>query len=205
MKIAVFASGRGSNLQAILDAIQHNALRAHVCVTVSNNSSAGALAIARTNKIPAIHLSERQFPSEDALVTRLFRLLDDHKADFIALAGFMKKLHPAIIQRFRHRIANVHPALLPAFGGVGMYGMKVHEAVLASGAKISGATVHLVDEEYDHGPILLQETVPVLSHDTPESLAARVLAVEHRIYPMALNAFAEGKVTIEGHKAWIAL
>jgi len=139
----------------------------------------------------------------EGLVESLFKILDDHKADFIALAGYMKKLPPAFVRRFRHRIANVHPALLPAFGGQGMYGMRVHEAVIASGCKVSGATVHLVDEEYDRGPIVVQKTVAVTHDDTPESLAAKVLAVEHEIFPHALNAFAQGRVKIEEQKAWI--
>lgn len=203
MNIAVFASGRGSNFQAILNAIQNHLLSARLCVVISNNSSAGALEIARSNNIPTFHLSSSQFPSEEVFVERLFKVLDDHKADFIALAGYMKKLPPAFVRRFKDRIANVHPALLPAFGGHGMYGMKVHEAVIASGCKVSGATVHLVDEEYDRGPIVLQKTVSVTQNDTPESLAAKVLAIEHEIFPLALKAFAEGNVRIQGQKAWI--
>jgi phosphoribosylglycinamide formyltransferase-1 len=203
MNIAIFASGRGSNFQAILNAIQDHLLSARICVVVSNNSSAGALEIARNNNIPTFHLSSTQFPSEEAFVENLSRVLDDHKADFIALAGYMKKLPPAFVRRFRHRIANVHPALLPAFGGQGMFGMRVHAAVIASGCKVSGATVHLVDEEYDRGPIVVQKTVAVTHDDTPESLAAKVLAVEHEIFPLALSAFAQGKVRIEEQKAWI--
>jgi len=203
MNIAVFASGRGSNFQAILNAIQHNVLPARICVVVSNNSAAGALDIARSSNVPAFHLSSRQFPSEAEFARQVLRILDDHKTEFIALAGYMKKLPSEIVRRFRHRIANVHPALLPAFGGQGMYGMKVHEAVIASGCKVSGATVHVVDEEYDCGPIVLQKTIQVAHDDTPEILAAKVLAIEHAIYPLALKAFAEGKVKIEGQKAWI--
>lgn len=203
MNIAVFASGRGSNFQAILNSIQQHALSARVCVLISNNSTAGALDIARGNDVPAFHLSSRQFPSESEFAAQVLKVLDSHETEFIALAGYMKKLPPEIIYRFRHRIANVHPALLPAFGGVGMYGIKVHEAVIASGCKVSGATVHLVDEEYDRGPIVFQKTVPVKENDTPETLAARVLAVEHEIYPFSLDAFARGRVRIEGQKAWI--
>ncbi len=203
MNIAVFASGRGSNFQAILDSIQQRELSARVCVLISNNSAAGALEIARGSNVPALHLSSRQFPSESEFVARVLKVLNDHKAEFIALAGYMKKLPPEIIHQFRHRIANVHPALLPAFGGTGMYGIKVHEAVIASGCKVSGVTVHLVDEEYDRGPIVFQKTVPVKESDTPEILAARVLAMEHEIYPFVLDAFARGKVRIDGQKAWI--
>jgi phosphoribosylglycinamide formyltransferase-1 len=170
---------------------------------VSNNSTAGALDIARGNNIPALHLSSRQFQTEAEFVGQILKVLEDHGTEFIALAGYMKKLPQELIHRFHNRIANVHPALLPSFGGQGMYGIKVHEAVIASGCKVSGATVHLVDEEYDRGPIVLQKAVEVTRDDTAETLAARVLTVEHEIYPLALKAFAEGKVSIEGEKAWI--
>ena len=198
MNIAVFASGRGSNFQAILNAIQHRLLPARVCAVISNNSSAGALDFARAQRIPAIHLSQRQFSTEEAYVEKLLRTLKDHNTELIALADYMKKLPPRVVQQFRNRILNIHPALLPAHGGPGMYGMHVHEAVIASGETISGATVHLVDEEYDRGPIVLQKTVSVKPGDTPEQLAERVLAVEHEIYPLALKAFAEDRVRIEG-------
>ncbi len=203
MNIAVFASGRGSNFQAVLHAIQNQHLSARICVVVSNKSSAGALEIARANNIPAFHFSSRQFESEGAFVSQLLKILEDHGVDFIALAGYMKKIPREVVGRFRNRIVNIHPALLPSFGGEGMYGMRVHEAVIASGCKISGATVHVVDEEYDRGPIVLQKSIEVTKDDTPQSLAAKVLVVEHEIYPLALKAFAEGKVLIEGQKAWI--
>lgn len=203
MNIAVFASGRGSNFQAILNAIHQGDLPARVSVAISNNSSAGALEIARTQNIPAYHLSQRQFPSDKQFVERTLSVLQDHNADFVALAGYMKKLPPELIKRYRNRIVNVHPALLPAFGGPGMYGMHVHAAVLQSGAKITGATVHLVDEEYDHGPIVMQQAVKVVPEDTPETLGAKVLSIEHAIYPLALKAFAEGRVRFEGNRVWV--
>lgn len=198
INIAVFASGRGSNFQAILNAIQHGVLPANVCVAISNNSSAGALDIARAHRIPAIHLSQRQFLTEADYVGELLGILKSHNADLIALAGYMKKLPAKVVRQFRDRILNIHPALLPAHGGPGMYGMHVHQAVLKAGETITGATVHLVDEEYDRGPIVLQKTVPVKPGDSPEQLAERVLAVEHEIYPLALKAFAEGRVRIKG-------
>ncbi len=203
MNIAVFASGRGSNFQAILNAIHQGDLPARVGVIISNNSSAGALEVARSQNIPAYHLSQRQFSSDQELVERTLSVLQDHSADFVALAGYMKKLPPELIKRYRNRIVNVHPALLPAFGGPGMYGMHVHAAVLQSGAKITGATVHLVDEEYDHGPIVMQRAVEVVPEDTPESLGAKVLRIEHAIYPLALKAFAERRVRFEGNRVWI--
>ena len=203
MNIAVFASGRGSNFQAILKAIDDGRLPARVSLLISNNSNAGALEIARSQKIPAIHLSQKQFSSDIAYEERLLELLKQHSVELIALAGYMKRVPARVIERYRNRILNIHPALLPAFGGPGMYGIHVHEAVLAAGVKASGATVHIVDEEYDKGPIVMQKTVEVLSGDTPETLAARVLPVEHEIYPKALAAFASNRVHIEGRKVWI--
>jgi phosphoribosylglycinamide formyltransferase-1 len=203
MNLAIFASGRGSNLQALLTTIQRGELPARIRVVVSNNSDAGALEIARRNEIPAVHLSQRHFTSEAEYCGRLLGMLEEYKVDFIALAGYMKKLPAELINRFRNRIVNVHPALLPAFGGKGMYGMHVHEAVIAAGVKISGATVHIVTEEYDAGPIVLQKAVEVLPDDTPQSLAARVLAVEHEIYPHVLKAFAEHRIELNGQRAWI--
>jgi formyltetrahydrofolate-dependent phosphoribosylglycinamide formyltransferase len=203
MNIAVFASGRGSNFQAILNAIQGGRLPASISLVVSNNSSAGALEIARAHGIPAVHRSLRQFPQAEAFDDDLLALLDRHRVDLIALAGYMKQLSPRFVATYRNRIVNVHPALLPAFGGPGMYGMHVHEAVLRSGAKVSGVTVHLVDEQYDHGMILAQETVRVDAEDTPESLAAKVLILEHEVYPRVLAAFAENRVRFIGQSAWI--
>ena len=203
MNIAVFASGRGSNFQAILDAIQKGFLPARVCAVVSNNSAAGALVTARTQNIPAFHLSQKQFPSEDAFSKSLLSLLQDHDVQLIALAGYLKRLSPSVIERYRNKITNVHPALLPSFGGPGMYGHHVHDAVIAAGVKVSGATVHLVDEAYDRGPIVLQKAVEVLPNDDALSLAATVLRIEHEIYPLALKAFAENRVEFKGNKVWI--
>jgi len=203
MNLAVFASGRGSNLSAILRAIDEGRLMARVTVVMSNRSDAGALEIARARGIAAVHCSQRMFDNEPAFVERLLGHLDEHHADLIALAGYLKPVPRPVVVGYRHRIANVHPALLPSFGGAGMYGHYVHEAVIASGVKVSGATVHLVDEEYDRGPILLQRTVDVLPTDTADTLAAKVLAVEHDIFPQALAALAAGRVVIEGQRAWI--
>ena len=203
MNIAVFASGRGSNFQAILNAINEGRLSARVTLLVSNNSNAGALELARSQTIPAIHLSQKQCSSEEQFAGRLLELLARYDVDLIALAGYMKYVPATVIGRFRNRILNIHPALLPAFGGTGMYGMRVHEAVLAAGAKITGATVHLVDEEYDRGAIVIQKAMEVSSDDTAETLSAKVLKLEHEIYPRALAAFADKRVRIEGRNVWI--
>ncbi|HEX9828632.1 MAG TPA: phosphoribosylglycinamide formyltransferase [Bacteroidota bacterium] len=203
MNIAVFASGRGSNVEAILNAIQRGTLPARVVVLVSNKSGAGAIELARAHGIPAVHLSQQQFSGEEEYIERLLSVLSEHRADFIALAGYLKKIPSRVTERFRNRIVNIHPALLPKFGGHGMYGIHVHEAVLKAGEKISGATVHIVDEEYDRGAIVMQKAINIVPGETPETLAARVLTIEHELYPEALRAFAEGRVEINGRTAWI--
>jgi len=129
--------------------------------------------------------------------------LKEHDVQIIALAGYLKKIPVPVVREYRNRIINIHPALLPSFGGDGMYGHFVHEAVIASGVKLSGATVHLVDEEYDRGPIVFQKAVPVEKDDTPETLAAKVLRMEHEIFPLVLQAFAENRITINERSAWI--
>jgi phosphoribosylglycinamide formyltransferase 1 len=203
MNIAVFASGHGSNFQAILNAIGAGLLPARIVVLISNKSDAGAMEIARAYNISAKHLSQKMFSSEEALADAILEVLEENHAEFIALAGYLKKIPAQVIRQYKNRIANIHPALLPSFGGEGMYGHRVHEAVIASGEKISGATVHLVDEDYDRGPIVLQKTITITQDDTPDSLAAKVLKIEHEIFPLALKAFAEGRVSVEGRKAWI--
>jgi phosphoribosylglycinamide formyltransferase 1 len=203
MNIAVFASGRGSNFQAILDAIDTGFLSARITALISNKSDAGALEIARAHDIPTSHLSQKMFQKEDALAEAMLNVLSKQRTDLIVLAGYLKKIPVQVVRRFRNHIINIHPALLPSFGGTGMYGHFVHEAVIASGVKVSGATIHLVDEEYDRGPIVMQKTVNVTLEDTPDSLADKVLKIEHELFPLAIKAFSEGKIKIEGKKAWI--
>ncbi len=195
LNIAVFGSGRGSNFQAILSAMKRGEIPgARISIVVSNNSSAGILDLARANGIPALHISRKQFASEEEFIGHLLSALDEHDVNFIVLAGYMKKIPARAIQRYRDSIINIHPALLPEFGGEGMYGTRVHEAVIASGKRFSGATVHVVDEDYDHGRVVLQKQVSVEPGDTPESLAAKVLKIEHEIFPEAIRLFAEGKM-----------
>jgi formyltetrahydrofolate-dependent phosphoribosylglycinamide formyltransferase len=182
--VAVAVSGRGSNLEALLRALETDA-SARVVLVVSNRADAAALDHARAHAVPAEVLPD---PADAAdWLARLER----HRVDLLVLAGYLKLVPAAVIARYRHRIVNIHPALLPAFGGRGMYGHRVHEAVLRSGARESGATVHLVDEVYDRGPILAQARVPVLPGDTPDRLAARVLEVEHRLLPAVVRAAAQ--------------
>ena len=170
---------------------------------ISNRKSAGALEIASENNIPAVRISPKIYPVPEDFDTTVENVLEEYQVNFVALAGYLRYLTHPLINRFRNRILNIHPALLPSFGGKGMYGLSVHEAVLDRGCKVSGATVHLVDEVYDHGPIIIQESVPVLPEDTAESLAARLLLVEHKIYPQALQLFAEDRVRIDGLRALI--
>lgn len=200
MNIAVFASGRGSNLMAILNAVKEGKLKAKISVVISNNSNAGALEIARANGIDALHISRKQFQSDEEYVRKILHELKSRNVELIVLAGYMKKIPPEVIKEYPNRILNIHPALLPAFGGQGMYGINVHKAVIESGVKITGVTVHIVDEEYDHGPIVMQRAVEVRDDDTPESLAERVLKVEHEIYPQAIKLFVEGKIKVSGRK-----
>ena len=183
MRVAVAVSGRGSNLEALLHALGP-AAPARVVLVLSDRSDARALERAREHGVPAEVLS---VPADAA--EWLVRL-DRHRTDLVVLAGYLKLVPAPVIARFRDRILNIHPALLPSFGGKGMYGLRVHEAVLASGARESGATVHLVDEAYDRGAVLGQARVPVLPDDTPDRLAARVLEVEHRLLPAAVLAAA---------------
>jgi len=187
MRVAVAVSGRGSNLEALLRALGADA-PARVVLVVSNRADAAALEHAQAHGVPAEVLPD---PADAAdWLERLAR----HRVDLVVLAGYLKLVPAGVIARYRDRILNVHPALLPAFGGRGMYGHHLHEAVLASGVRETGATVHLVDEVYDRGRVLAQGRVPVLRGDTPEALAARVLAVEHRLLPaVVLAAAAAGR------------
>ena len=190
-RIAVLASGGGTNLQSILDylASRGDTRAGDVVLVASDRPDAGALERARRAGIPAAVLkSNRASDGRDAL-----GLLREHKVDFIALAGYLRLLPKEMIAEYPSRILNIHPALLPSFGGPGMYGDRVHRAVLQSGARVSGATVHYVDEEYDHGTILAQWPVPVLADDSMQSLAGRVLKVEHVLYPRVIDAVASGR------------
>jgi len=179
--VAVLVSGGGTNLQALLDALRDSGI-ARVARVVASAAGAGALERARRAGVPTVVLTDPEDPAELVTATGDARL--------VVLAGYVKRIPPAAVARLRWRVINIHPALLPAFGGPGMYGRRVHAAVLASGATLSGATVHYVDEEYDRGPIIAQWPVPVRPHDTPETLAARVLEVEHRLLPQVVLELA---------------
>lgn len=196
LNLCVLASGRGSNLRAIINANKSGRIKSCVRLVISNNSKSGALRIAKANKIPHYHLSQMLFKSQEQFVEEFIALLTKFKIDLIVLAGYMKMIDPAIIRKFRNRIINIHPALLPKYGGKGMYGILVHEAVVNSGDNVTGVSVHFVDEIYDHGEIILQKQVIVKPGDTPESLQKRVLRTEHKIYPEAIKLL-ETKKEIE--------
>ncbi len=196
LALGVLASHGGTNLQAIIDSCHNGAIDAEVRVVISNNSGAMALERARRADIPTAHLSSATHPDPGSLDEAIAGILQRHGVQVVALAGYMKMLGPRTLGAYRNRILNVHPALLPKFGGQGMYGERVHRAVLASGDSVSGVTVHLVDEEYDRGPVVAQAEVPVLPGDTPGTLAARVLEQEHIIYPQTIQRIATGELDL---------
>lgn len=187
LRVATAVSGKGSNLAALLRALGSGA-PAQVVLVLSNRADAGGLAVTGRAGIPTHVLNDSADSAE------WLRVLEREAVDLLVLAGYLKRVPPEVVAAYRGRIINIHPALLPRHGGAGMHGQRVHQAVLAAGDAVSGATVHLVTENYDEGPILGQATVPVLAGDTPESLAARVLELEHRIYPRALRDLTEGRI-----------
>ena len=196
LNAAVFASGGGSNLQSLLDH-QSQDPPWRIRLVLSDREGAGALQRAAAVGVPACVIPTKGRDQAD-IASETLEALQEHGIDVIFLAGYLKLVPQAVVAGFRRRILNIHPALLPSFGGKGMYGMNVHRAVLESGARLSGPTVHFVDEEYDRGTIVAQWPVPVLPDDTPEALAARVLVMEHELYPMAADhlcrALADGEV-----------
>lgn len=195
IRVAVFASGRGSNLEAIFDALEGRR-DAAVVLVASDRADAPALDRARRRGVEAAVVD-----AGDA--AGMLAALERAEVDWIVLAGYLKRVPGEVVRRYPSRILNIHPALLPAHGGKGMYGERVHASVLEAGEKVSGASVHLVDEEYDRGPVVAREEVPVEPLDTPATLAARVLEVEHRLLPAVVIAAAEGRIRVEGDRAWI--
>ncbi len=197
LNIGFLASHGGSNLQALLDAISTGALPVRASVVISNNSGSMALERARAAGVPALHLSGQMYTDPDALDQAILHTLRASGVNLVVLAGYMKKLGPRVLEAYRGRVLNIHPALLPKHGGQGMYGIHVHEAVLAAGDEESGVSVHLVDAEYDRGPVIAQVSVPVQAGDTPQTLQQRVLAEEHRLYPETLRRIAAGEIDLD--------
>lgn len=197
-RIAVLCSGGGTNLQAIIDAVEAGQIDGQIVCVIANASKAFALERARTHGIPAVFVSKKEAGSAEAFNDAVLAELQKARAELVVLAGYLPIVGAQIVRAYEHRIINIHPALIPAFCGPGMYGHHVHEAVLAYGAKISGATTHFVDEHMDHGGVILQKSVPVLEGDTPDTLAARVLTVEHEILPESVRLYCAGKLGVDG-------
>ena len=192
-KIAVFISGGGTNLQSLIDAAASGKLSGEIVLVVSSKKDAYGLERARKAGIDTFVFRKKDYPTGEDAEKDLLEMLEEYEVEYIALAGYLKLVPSALVRKYKNRITNIHPALLPKYGGKGMYGHHVHEAVLAAGDKESGATVHLVDEIYDHGKVIIQEKVPVRADDTPDTLAARVLEIEHKIYSEALENLIRGR------------
>jgi formyltetrahydrofolate-dependent phosphoribosylglycinamide formyltransferase len=201
VRLAVLLSGSGTTLENLLARIADGSLPASIAVVIASRVDAGGLERARRAGVPAVTVARADFEGVDQFNDALHAELDRHRFDLIVLAGFLSPLQ--LRQRYQGRVLNIHPALIPAFSGVGFYGMRVHRAVIAAGVKISGCTVHFADDQYDHGPIVLQAAVPVLDDDTPEHLAARVHARENEVYPEAIRLWAAGRLKIDGRRVHI--
>jgi len=205
IRIAVMVSGqgRGSNMQAIIDACKSGKINGNVALVLGVKDDAPAMERAREQGVPALAVSPKAFETTEAYDDAVYSALESSSIDLICLAGYMRILGQKIIDKWRNRIMNVHPALIPSFCGKGMYAHHVHEAVIARGVRFTGATVHLVDEEYDTGPIILQTIVPVEPDDTPDSIAAKVLVQEHKTYTDAIALFSQGRLLVGDRKVSI--
>lgn len=198
LALGVLLSGSGTNLQALIDAIAAGRLHARIAVVISNVSDAGGLERARRHGVTTLALPHRDAASREAYDGRLVQALRDHGVTLVVLAGFMRLVTPVLLDAFKNRVLNVHPALLPAFPG-----LHAERQALEHGARVTGVTVHFVDEETDHGPIVAQAVVPVFADDTEATLHARVQRQEHRLYPFAIQLIAEGRVRIEGRRVLV--
>jgi phosphoribosylglycinamide formyltransferase-1 len=197
-KIAVLISGGGTTLKNLLEKIEAGRVTAAVSLVVASNPKAGGLRFAKEANIPALVIEQRSFADRDAFSRAIFDECRKAAVDLVVMGGFLKRLD--IPADYANRVVNIHPGLIPAFCGQGFYGHRVHEAVLEYGAKLSGCTVHFADNQYDHGPVILQKAVPVTSDDTPDTLAARVFEAECEAYPEAIQLIAEGRVVLEGRR-----
>lgn len=198
MNIAVFCSGSGSNFQAIVNSIKRGEIKANIALMVCDNPAAFALTRAKREGIKSLLVERKDFPSKEVFEAEIIKSLEKENIELICFAGFMRLVSPGFVQKYRHKILNIHPALLPSFKGV--QGIK---DALDSGVRVSGVTVHFVDEKMDHGPIILQQPLEIKDGDTEESLASRIHEIEHRLYPEAIRLFVEGKLKIEAHKVRI--
>ena len=191
--IAIFASGTGSNFINIFDSINKGVINADISLLISNNSHCNAVIFARDNNINCEVINNTRYGSKEIANVMLEKLVN-HKIDLIALAGYMKKIPHEVVDHYSDRILNIHPALLPEFGGKGFFGMRVHEAVIASKAEYTGVTIHIVDSEYDSGDIVYQEKIKILRHDTASSISKKVLDLEHKAYPRVIENFLENNI-----------
>lgn len=205
MKIAVLVSGGGTNLQAIIDKIEEGSLsNVQISVVVSSSRDAYAIERANNNGIPVACIVKREFPMQEAYDQAILSTIQQSGADLIVLAGYLSLLADCVVNQYRNRIINIHPSLIPAFCGAGMYGIRPHEAALQRGVKVSGATVHIVDSEYDEGPIIMQKAIDVSPEDTPHTLQKRIMTeCEQVILPQAIQLFAQNRVEVEGRVARI--
>lgn len=202
IRIGVLASGGGTNLQSIIDACERGEIDGDVVVVISNMADAFALERARKHRIDAYAFPHKGVTREQHEAD-VIECLEQHQVDLVCLAGYLRMLTPMFINKYAGRLMNTHPALLPAFGGKGMHGLNVHQAVLDYGCKVTGCTIHFVTLEVDGGPIILQKSVPVLEDDNAETLQERVLKEEHKLFPRAIELFARGKLKIEGRRVRI--
>ena len=194
LKIGVLVSGSGTNLQAIIDNTESGIINGRVVVVISNIESAYGLERARQHGIAAVYLNPKRYGSIENYNEAIMQELKAQSVDLVVLAGYLKILSPEFIKNYRNKIINIHPSLIPSFSGKGYYGLKVHEAVINYGVKITGATVHFVDENADTGPIIIQRSLEVDDDDTPETLQQRVLKIEHEILPLTVKYFCEGRL-----------
>jgi formyltetrahydrofolate-dependent phosphoribosylglycinamide formyltransferase len=201
-RLAVFVSGRGSNLKAILDAISIKYLNVEISAVFADKQECGAIDLAKSQNIPVYFVSK--IPKDNfILLEQASDVLINLKIDLIVLAGFLKKIPDNLVDHFSNKIINIHPALLPSFGGEGMYGMNVHRSVFNASCKVSGATVHFVDKVYDNGKIIAQSCVDINDVQSPEEIAARVLEIEHKLLPYVIKNFSENKITIADNRVFI--
>lgn len=205
LRVVVMVSGGGTNLQAIIDSVKDGTItNTQIVGVISNNKNAYALKRAEENDIPSVCVSPKDFETRDIFNEKLLEAVDSYEPDLVVLAGFLVVIPPEMIKKYENRMINIHPSLIPSFCGKGYYGLKVHEAALARGVKVVGATVHFVDEGTDTGPIILQKSVEVQQGDTPEVLQRRVMEqAEWKILPKAIDLIANGKVRVDDHKATI--
>lgn len=203
LRMGVLISGSGTNLQSLINNVENGYINGKISVVISNKEDAYGLERARKHNIPAVFINQRHYDCFEKFNDEIMEVLEKHQVDIVVLAGYLKILSHKFIENYKNKIINIHPSLIPSFCGKGFYGLKVHEAAISYGVKVSGATVHFVDEGADTGPIILQETVNVDYNDTAESLQQKILKIEHKLLPLAVKLLCEEKIEVEGRKVKI--